>query len=243
MMTARRRPPGNPSSRDPVVMSLGYLMCLAPMAIAALVGWQALARPHRQTAAAAAPAALVASAVEKPVMTTAILRPRRESAVQAALEIPVPASQMAAIAFMPSVDATSVASLRRPRAEFATASTPSPRGVAPPAPVEPRGWRMETLRDVSVGEGLRLLSGGASLALAGVAPLDENAMCKRLDGVSEPCATRAANRLEILTRGRSVTCRVFDTPAGAAPVASCRADKIDLADDLVKNGLARRVAA
>ena len=242
MMTARRRPLGNQSSRDPVVMSLGYLTCLAPMAIAALVGWQALSRPHRQIAAPP-PAALVASVPEKPVMTTAVLRPRRESAVQAALEIPVPASQMAAIAFMPSVDATSVASLRRPRAEFATASTPSPRGVAPPAPVEPRGWRMETLRDVSVGEGLRLLSGGATLALAGVAPLDENAMCKRLDGVSEPCATRAANRLEILTRGRSVTCRVFDAPAGVAPVAACRADKIDIADDLVKNGLARRVAA
>ena len=81
------------------------------------------------------------------------------------------------------------------------------------------------------------------MALAGVEPLDHDAKCKRLDGVQEACSTRAASRLEVLTRGRTVTCRVYEGEQGQPVVASCRADKIDLADDLVKNGLARRAQA
>jgi endonuclease YncB( thermonuclease family) len=65
--------------------------------------------------------------------------------------------------------------------------------------------------------------------------------CKRLDGVVEPCEVRAANRLDILTRGRQVVCELQDG-GGDETRGVCRAGKIDLADDLVRNGLALRTA-
>jgi endonuclease YncB( thermonuclease family) len=64
--------------------------------------------------------------------------------------------------------------------------------------------------------------------------------CRRLDGVVEPCAQRAQNRLEILTRDRPVVCEIVEDYAGAILRGTCKAGKIDIADDLVRNGLATR---
>jgi endonuclease YncB( thermonuclease family) len=88
---------------------------------------------------------------------------------------------------------------------------------------------------------LRFNAGGMVVRLAGVVPVAGDAMCKRLDGVIEPCSTRAMNRLDILTRGRAVTCDIKDDQADESLLGFCRADKIDIAEDLVRNGLARRI--
>ena len=137
------------------------------------------------------------------------------------------------------------------------ALTPLPSATTSPAPAESnaqspraqrhaartsirlgRGWHMAVLRDVTVTEGLQLASNHQTLALAGIEPRD--ATCKRLDGQEESCAVRATTRLELLVRGRTLTCRIYDAPQGETVPAQCRADRIDLAEDLVRNGLARR---
>jgi endonuclease YncB( thermonuclease family) len=98
------------------------------------------------------------------------------------------------------------------------------------------------LRQVRVGDDLRLLSDGVAYQLADIAPVGPAAMCRRLDGVSESCRERAATRLELVMRGRAVECRVVATAQAGAALARCAAGKIDLASDLVRNGLARRLS-
>ncbi|MDB5593269.1 MAG: hypothetical protein JWM36_230 [Hyphomicrobiales bacterium] len=105
---------------------------------------------------------------------------------------------------------------------------------------------MQVFRNVEVAENLRLNSNGMIVQLAGVMPVATDATCRRLDGVTEPCSTRAISRLEILTRGRAVTCDIRDDQvreeqADDAVLGVCRAGKIDIAEDLVRNGLARRI--
>ena len=99
------------------------------------------------------------------------------------------------------------------------------------------------LRDVQVTANLRLSASGVIVALAGVAPMGSGAECRRLDGVVEPCTTRAMSRLEILTRGRPVTCEFRADQASDEMQGVCRAGKINIADDLVRNGLARRLGS
>ena len=117
--------------------------------------------------------------------------------------------------------------------------------VQPSAPEQPaprvvaKAGRARVLRDVTIVDGLQIRSEGLIVALAGIAPAPQGSECRRLDGVVEPCAQRAANRLDILTRGRPVVCDLQDGDAGAMR-GVCRAGKIDLADDLVRNGLAVR---
>ncbi|MDO9440094.1 MAG: hypothetical protein Q7T73_04315 [Beijerinckiaceae bacterium] len=96
-------------------------------------------------------------------------------------------------------------------------------------------------RNVEVSDNLRLGANGLFVALAGVAPVAADETCRRLDGVVEPCATRAINRLEILTRGRAVVCDVRPQSQAGEMRGVCKADKIDIAEDLVRNGLARRL--
>ena len=243
-MSLPRRPIGSTFGNDPFVRGLGYMMWGAPVAIALALSWQLLAQGPATPAPAINIRAAVAT-IEKPIMTQAVLRPRREAASHAAIETSSSREQLVAMAFMPRVDVIvdrpGPKPDRRAEKELTTASTQPPRPRL--ALSANRPWRMETLRGVGVADGLRLISGGAMLALAGVEPLDHDAKCKRLDGVQEACSTRAASRLEVLTRGRTVTCRVYEGEQGQPVVASCRADKIDLADDLVKNGLARRAQA
>ncbi len=95
-------------------------------------------------------------------------------------------------------------------------------------------------RTVQVTDDLNLIGDGVAIRLAGVEQLASDAMCRRLDGESLPCVRRAVDRLEILTRGRQVTCQLQGALTNEPRRARCWADKIDLADDLVKSGLARR---
>lgn len=243
-MNCVRRPLGKPFRSDPVIRALGYLMLCGPLAAALALGVHSSLQPPVEPAPGVAVFAPPPHA-SRPTMTTAVLRPRRDPQADVAFAAHASDNQLIAMAFTPTVDAALAAPERlaipsAPRAELTTASTPAAAPRAVRANLENRPWRMQTLQRVGVAEGLRLIANGAMLNIAGVAPLAPGALCKRLDGVQEACATRAASRLEILTRGRTITCRVYDAAAGEPTIASCRADKIDIADDLVKNGLARR---
>jgi endonuclease YncB( thermonuclease family) len=117
--------------------------------------------------------------------------------------------------------------------------TAAPDPSTSPAVVRAGGPRV--LRDVAILEGLQIRSEGLVVTLAGIEPAPQGSECRRLDGVVEACAKRAANRLDILTRGRPVVCALREGDAGAMR-GVCRAGKIDLADDLVRNGLAVRTS-
>lgn len=124
-----------------------------------------------------------------------------------------------------------------PTARLQVAAPPPPA----PAAKATRIAGVHVLRNVTPLEGLRLGADGLVIALAGVSPPPAGAECRRLDGVMESCAQRAMARLEILTRGRPVTCDLRDEGRGD-PRGVCRAGKIDLSDDLIRNKLAVRAA-
>lgn len=116
------------------------------------------------------------------------------------------------------------------------------RSGAPPATlsISQTGWVMKKFASVKVLDGLRLGSGSLVIALAGVKPLAADATCRRLDGVMENCLARATSRLEVLVEGRPVSCEVYRQPGPDGKRGRCMAGKIDLAADLVRNGLAQR---
>lgn len=117
----------------------------------------------------------------------------------------------------------------------------APAAADSPHPGRRLGGR-HVFKRVQVADNLRLSADGVYVALAGLSPVAADAMCKRLDGVMEPCAARAISRLEVLTRGRAVTCDIrHDGGQSGEMLGACRADKIDIAEDLVRNGLARRI--
>jgi endonuclease YncB( thermonuclease family) len=62
-------------------------------------------------------------------------------------------------------------------------------------------------------------------------------MCRTLDGRLEPCATRAATQLELMTRGRAVTCLHRVEQAGEA-VGRCRIGFSDLTERMIRTGFA-----
>ncbi len=239
---------------DRFSLSLLFALLMAPIAIAlALSGWSlrhpGFVSPVSRDAVLQVPSTAVKSAATQ---TVAVLRPHRASP-EGIERLPANAAPQAmlAVAFMPQVDTVMAyaAPLRASRQTTGDAlTTASMPPVAPGAKsrgrdIAERRWAMQTLRSVGVARGLRLIANGEMIELAGVMPLQSGAICKRLDGVEEACEMRAAARLEVLTRGRLITCRVYEAAAGQARVGACKADKIDLADDLVRNGLARRVDA
>jgi endonuclease YncB( thermonuclease family) len=116
-----------------------------------------------------------------------------------------------------------------------------PAANPPQMAARPRLSGAHVLREVNVVDGLQIAAEGMVIALAGVAPVPAGSECRRLDGVVEPCALRAANRLEVLTKGRPVVCDLKESDRGDLR-GVCRAGKIDLADDLVRNGLAVRTS-
>jgi endonuclease YncB( thermonuclease family) len=105
----------------------------------------------------------------------------------------------------------------------------------------PRVNGAQVLREVNIIDGLHIAADGVVIALGGIASVPAGSECRRLDGVVEACAVRAASRLEVLTRGRPVVCDVKESDGGELR-GVCRAGKIDLADDLVRNGLAVRTS-
>ena len=125
------------------------------------------------------------------------------------------------------------------RAAMSSAVEASLNLDTPPMTVRSNSPRV--LRDVRIAAGLRLVGDGTEFDLADIKPLGPDAKCKRLDGAVVDCAERAAARLEIVTRGRAVQCNVVGENVEGRAIASCAAGKIDLAEDLVKNGLALRL--
>lgn len=100
-------------------------------------------------------------------------------------------------------------------------------------------WREESFKVEGAIDGRTFLSGGRRIVLADLVLPKPEATCRRLDGVLEACARRALTQLDLLTRWRTLTCRVRGQGAGDL-VGSCKLGGDDLADRLVRAGFVGR---
>lgn len=121
----------------------------------------------------------------------------------------------------------------------------APRPNAPP----PEPWRDVLFHRPWIGSDLSLAvrpSGAAAasgprveIRLAGISPLDENAVCKDALGDEGPCRTVAAAALRALIGAKGIECQ---SPRKALPprlTTTCRLGNRDLGAWLVERGYAR----
>ncbi len=88
-----------------------------------------------------------------------------------------------------------------------------------------------------------IMADGLYVIIAGIQPPKEGATCRRLDGVLEDCRVRAKARLSVLIMDRRLTCKLSVALENEVRVGQCYADKIDIAGDLLRQGLANRSTA
>ncbi|GGH18299.1 hypothetical protein GCM10007036_20360 [Alsobacter metallidurans] len=102
-----------------------------------------------------------------------------------------------------------------------------PVAVAPPPPaVIERDFTRLTAVDAQT-----LDAGDFRIRLTDVPAPPAGEQCRRLDGVSEPCAVRATTRLDLLVKWRVTTCRyTMESPSLA--VGACRVGSASLASRL-----------
>ena len=92
----------------------------------------------------------------------------------------------------------------------------------------------------AIADGGHLIIDGEQVRLDGIEMPDASATCRRLDGVEVRCIDRAVARLSIIAQQGELICRTKIDAAGGR-TARCLVGKIDLAQDLVRAQLARRL--
>lgn len=97
------------------------------------------------------------------------------------------------------------------------------------------------LRRASVAGANVIRADGVTIILAGIAPPVAEARCKRIDGVVQSCVERAEHRLAILLQARRIVCRIAGSAERGTLQGHCKADDIDIAADLMRQGLARKM--
>jgi hypothetical protein len=122
---------------------------------------------------------------------------------------------------------------------FGAPAEPVATGSLPVPGMAAGEWREETFPRMVASDGRTLDTGRLRIRLTGLQLPKRDETCRTLDGRHEPCAIRAATQLELLTRGRSVTCRYrVGTPTEA--VGTCRIGASDLGERLLRTGFLRR---
>ena len=99
-------------------------------------------------------------------------------------------------------------------------------------------WREEEFAAVKVVDGRTLSAGAVTIRLDGLELPHREQVCRTLDNRLEPCASRAATQLELLTRSRTVACRYRMTTSSEA-TGSCRIGPQDLAERVLRTGYVR----
>jgi endonuclease YncB( thermonuclease family) len=223
--------PLEPARRSPVAI---FGRVLALLGATAAFGFSTIASaPHADPAKIALAAASEGRTKESSRLPSwSPSRPRHDAQEAAAIDPTSPANLFRAKAFAPD-------------ARFTTAALAAPAAnafVPRPAREPESEWKVEDFARVEVVDGRTLQAGGTRIRLVGIdLPLPEQ-VCRTLDGRLEPCATRAATQLELLTRYRQVTCHYRLEGAGEA-IGRCRLGTSDLTERMVKTGYAWRSAA
>ncbi|MGL4242789.1 MAG: thermonuclease family protein [Beijerinckiaceae bacterium] len=95
------------------------------------------------------------------------------------------------------------------------------------------------VREAEVDAAGMIRAGDETYRLAGVELPETGRMCRRLDGLSVQCLDRAQSYLQLLVKGRAVTCDRNPQTSDGAIAATCRVGDSDIAEQLVRQGWAR----
>jgi endonuclease YncB( thermonuclease family) len=121
---------------------------------------------------------------------------------------------------------------RAPLAE--TAEVPS---APPETTASPR--TMGAARAAEAMDGGMIRAGDATYRLAGIVLPENGQMCRRLDGLAVACADRAHSYLQLLVKGRAVSCERAPQRTDGPHEANCRIGDADVAEQMVRQGWAR----
>ena len=151
-----------------------------------------------------------------------------------------------------AVSAVGALALTLPPATTGAEDAQAPAAVAPrsraaaPAPLIKAAeavpeWREQNFANLTILDARTVAAGDLRITLAGLALPRADEICPTVEGRAEPCASRGATQLELLTRWRKVSCRYRET-APAEAVGSCRVGEADLAERMLRTRTVRRDA-
>ncbi|WP_423068710.1 thermonuclease family protein [Devosia sp. CN2-171] len=89
-----------------------------------------------------------------------------------------------------------------------------------------------------VADGDTIEIGGQRIRLTGLDAPEWNQTCSRADGADWPCGRAATDRMRDLTRGAMLSCKGEGHDRYGRLLATCRAGDADIAESLVRDGLA-----
>jgi hypothetical protein len=100
-------------------------------------------------------------------------------------------------------------------------------------------WREQNFANLTILDARTVAAGDLRITLAGLALPRPDEICPTVEGRAEPCTSRGATQLELLTRWRKVSCRYRETAPGEA-VGSCRVGEADVAERMLRTRTVRR---
>jgi endonuclease YncB( thermonuclease family) len=125
---------------------------------------------------------------------------------------------------------------RAPLVETSEAA-PSPAAAASGSPEDARP--SAPAREALVLPAGMIRAGDADYRLSGIMLPENDRMCRRLDGLAVSCADRAQSYLQLLVKGRAVSCERAAQTSDGPPEANCRVGEADIAEQMVRQGWAR----
>lgn len=256
--------PPPPSTR--AVRTLGAALWLLPVAVSVACFASAPSKTGSAIASLFKPApqrAVLASAVMEPAhtieperfskvastpyrRTVLDVRPRNEPKFPMLLSFAATGKDTKSLAAQGSSEKTALkVAMAAPAAQalpvdgMPIASFGAIRGKVPAA----RPMQTRVLQDARAVAPNAIMADGVYVVIAGIEPPKEGATCRRLDGVLEDCRVRARARLSVLIMDRRITCKLSEALENGIRVGQCYAGKIDIAGDLLRQGLANRSTA
>lgn len=100
------------------------------------------------------------------------------------------------------------------------------------------GVAADLVGQASVIDGDTIEIHGQRIRLFGIDAPESDQLCRGDDSLQYHCGAKAANELDAFIAGRSVSCTDIDERTYRRVVAVCTVDGVDLADRLVRQGLA-----
>lgn len=94
-------------------------------------------------------------------------------------------------------------------------------------------------REAEVTDTGMIRAGDVTYRLAGIILPETSRMCRRLDGLAVPCADRAHSYMQLLVKGRAVSCERAPSRSDGPHEANCRVGDADIAEQMVRQGWAR----
>jgi endonuclease YncB( thermonuclease family) len=126
---------------------------------------------------------------------------------------------------------------RVPNSEDITSVASTRRKVRPAD--EASGLEPKPYAGIEVVNATTLRSSDMTVRLAGIELPKAEQSCRRLDGLAVSCTDRAISYLQLLVKGRSVSCDKAGLAADGVEKGRCRIGATDIAEQMVRQGWAK----